>query len=116
MTGLTASVNFSMLSLLLLFPIALAIWLLTTLLNAGIKKGGKLQAWGIVLSLIVSLGMLGYGGWAIFTHFFVGAFFLAAGGGIILVFTIRAMTYTKEDRKPLKQVENKKVEEDTNGQ
>ena len=91
--------NFSGLSLLWLIPIAVVIYADITLVNHGILKEGWLRIFSMILSFVLSLGALGWGLWSIFTTFSFTLFFVAGGGGILFIFSLRSALTDKEDLK-----------------
>jgi hypothetical protein len=96
-----ASINsaFSALSLLWLLPIAAVVYLDTRMVYYGIRKEGWRKPAALILSFALSLGALGWGLWSIFTNFSLALMFVTAGGGLLLLFSLRSLTFDKNDLK-----------------
>jgi hypothetical protein len=95
--NLIASFGISGLALLTIIPIGIVIWLDMKMVNWCLKKGGKAQYLGIIASLILSIGSLAYGLWSIWNDFSLVSVFVATGGFLILILTIRLATFINEE-------------------
>ena len=91
--------NFSALSLVWLIPIAFIIYFDIRLVYYGIKKEGWLKPVGLIISFALSLGALVWGLWSVFTSFSMSLMFVAVGGGILFLFSLRSLTLDKDDFK-----------------
>jgi hypothetical protein len=91
--------HFSGLALLWLFPIAGVIYLDIRFVYYAIKKEGRIKPLALILSFIISLGALTWGLWSVFTEFSFALLFVAVGGGILLLFSLRSLTLDKDDFK-----------------
>jgi hypothetical protein len=91
--------NFSLLSFLFLVPIAAVIYLDIMLVHWGIRKEGRAKVLAIILSFIVSLAGIGWGLAGVFTDFSLVALFVAGGGGIMFLFSLRFIGTDKDDLK-----------------
>jgi hypothetical protein len=92
------SSGLSLISFVYLIPIAVVIYLDIRLVNWTITQG-RGKAWAIVLSFIVSLGAIGWGLAEVFTDFSLAMLFMAGGGAIMFLFSLRSIATDKEDLK-----------------
>jgi len=90
--------NFSALSFLFLIPIAAVIYLDIKLVNWTILKD-RGKPWALALSFILSLGAIGWGLVSVFTDFSLALLFVAVGGGIMFMFSVRSIATDKDDLK-----------------
>jgi hypothetical protein len=95
----TINASYSALSLLWLIPIAVVIYFDIQLVHYGILRGGKSKVLWLTVSFIISLGATVWGWWSVFMSFSLALMFVALGGGILLLFSLRSLTTTKEDLK-----------------
>jgi hypothetical protein len=91
--------GFSGLSLLWVVPVAGIIYLDIRLVYYAIKKEGRIKLLALITSFIISLGALTWGLWSVFTEFSFALLFVAVGGGILLLFSLRSLTLDKNDLK-----------------
>lgn len=90
--------GFSLISFVYLIPIAVVIYLDIKLVNWTILRG-RGKAWAIALSFVVSLGATGWGLAGVFTDFSLAMLFVAGGGGIMFLFSLRSIGTDKDDLK-----------------
>jgi hypothetical protein len=91
--------NFSALSFLWLLPIAAVIYLDMRFVYYGIRKEGGMKVLAFITSFIISLGALMWGLWSVFSDFSIALFFVAVGGGFLLLLSLRSLTLDKNDLK-----------------
>jgi hypothetical protein len=91
--------SLSLFSLLWLIPIAVVICLDIKLVNYGILKEGWTRKLSLALSFILSLGAMGWGIWSIFNVFSLALLFVAGGGAILFLISMRSLLTDKEDLK-----------------
>jgi hypothetical protein len=95
----TINSSFSALALIWLLPIAAMIYLDIRFVYYGIKKEGGMKLLALIISFIISLGAVTWGLWSAFTEFSLVSLFVAVGGGILLLFSLRSLTLDKDDLK-----------------
>lgn len=91
--------GFGAISFLFLIPIAIVIYLDIRFVNHSIRKGGGMRVFALLVSFLISIGAAVWGLWSVFTEFSMALLFVGAGGGILLLFNLRALTLDKEDLK-----------------
>jgi hypothetical protein len=94
-----ANASFSGMALLFLLPIAVVIYLDIKFVNWSIRKEGRARFFALAISFVLSLGAVGWGIWSIFTAFSLALLFIAVGGGILLLFSVRSAATDKDDLK-----------------
>lgn len=89
----------SAIALLWLLPIVVVIYLDIKLVNWSIYKEGRTKILAVTFSLVLSLVAIVWGLWSLFSNFSLALLFVAAGGTILFIFSLRSALTDKEDLK-----------------